>query len=77
MLLGSSRRLVASTFVQYPAVSSPSSFGTFPTEPTATITSFVATSRVVSWWVTVTLPGPASFAVPWITVAPAFSRAWT
>ena len=70
MLLGSSRRLVPSLFVQYPASAKPSSFGTFPSEPTAITRSPASSSRTPSLVWTRSCRGPVSFAVPRIGTMP-------
>ena len=73
MLPGRSRRLVPSRLVQNPASASPSSFGTFGTEPTATTMSRVSSSCVRVVVATETRPGAVIIAVPRIGTIPAFS----
>ena len=71
MLLGRSRRLVPSLFVQKPASARPSSFGTFPIEPTAMMMSRASSSRAPSSVRTTTLPGAPIFAEPRTGTVPA------
>ena len=75
MLLGSSRRLVPSLFVQNPASARPSSVGTLPTEPTATTMFRASSSRGLPSTCTTTLPGPEMRAVPRTGTMPAASYA--